>query len=162
MNMTQQRPESKELSILIKLLKMTTSTHDHEAISAMRLANAQVLKLGTDWEDLLYGKVTLVADPFSSIPEVKPAPTSGVGQPSPPRRPAPPPPPPQPVYYHDAAIIQPLFDDLMFATLPNQAAKRYSALERVWLNDSKLDSSDYQELRALAATYAQKRRRKRT
>lgn len=162
MTMTQQRPESKELSILIKLLKMTTSSHDHEALNAMRLANAQVLKLGTDWEDLLYGKVTLVADPFTSIPEVKPATASGVGQASPPRRPAPPPPPPQPVYYHDAAVIQPLFDELMFANLPNQAAKRYSALERCWLNDSKLESSDYNELRALAVTYAQKRRRRRT
>lgn len=162
MNMTQQRPESKELSILIKLLKMTTSTHDHEALSAIRLANVQILKLGTDWEDLLYSKVTLVADPFSSIPEVKPATAPGAWQPSPPHRPAPPPPPPQPVYYHNPAIIQPLFDDLMFANLPNQAAKRYSALERVWLNDSKLDANDWSELKTLAATYAQKRRRRRT
>jgi hypothetical protein len=168
MNMTQQRPESKELSILIKLLKMTTSTHDHEAISAMRLANAQVLKLGTDWEDLLYGKVTLVADPFTSIPDVTPAPppASSVSTPTPPRRPPPPPPKPTPVYFRDAATIQPLFDSLMFVTLTPQYQQRVNILEKMWIADKRLESGDYSELQGIVRSYCvmpkQKKRRRRT
>lgn len=57
-----------EFDLLIKLLKMTTSSHDNEALSAMRKANAQLVKLGFEWEKLLRGKVTIVADPFASIP----------------------------------------------------------------------------------------------
>src|SRR4051794_24220848 len=118
MTMTQ-KPESKELSILIKLLKMTTSTHDHEAISAMRLANAQLLKLNTDWDDLLNGKVTLVADPFTAIPDVQASAPSPMRSQAPSRPTAPAAPQP-PLYHYNAAEIQSYFDILMFVTLsPN-------------------------------------------
>ena len=167
--MTQQKPESKELSILIKLLKMTTSTHDHEALSAMRLANAQVLKLGTDWEDLLYAKVTLVADPFTSIPDVTPAPGPGstsYGRPSSPPRPSTQPPPrpapPPPVFYSNATEIQGFFDALMMVmNIPSGTQQTINGIEAVWMRDKKLNSSDYHNLAAYAQTYAPKKRRKR-
>lgn len=38
---------------LAKLLAMTTSTHDGEAINAMRLANEMILKAGLTWENVL-------------------------------------------------------------------------------------------------------------
>ena len=76
------------LTLLIKLLKMTTSSHENEALVAMRKANIELSKFGGDWESLLRGKVTVIGDPFADI--TKP----DVGQKTPPRPQAPPPPPP--------------------------------------------------------------------
>lgn len=68
--------ELPNLSLLIKLLKMTTSSNDAEALLAVRKANEQLQKFGGDWERLLRSRVTIIgADPFSAIPEPpKPAP----------------------------------------------------------------------------------------
>lgn len=117
-------PRSLNLELLIKLLKMTTSAVDGEALTAMRKANDQLKKCGGDWELLLRGKVTLVADPFMSVaspqkgngdiysertrsapprPTPTPPPPSGgwgaaatnFGAAPRPQRPPPPPPPPQ-------------------------------------------------------------------
>lgn len=88
------------LTLLIKLLKMTTSSHDAEALVACRKANAELQKFGGDWDTLLRGKVTVIGDPFANLhkPDVgatrPPAP-----QAPPPPRPAPPPPRPQPQPY---------------------------------------------------------------
>lgn len=75
------------LTRLIKLLKMTTSTVDAEALVAMRLANQEIVKLGTDWEGILKGRITIVADPFDSIPE--PPRSRQTTPPTPPARPQP-------------------------------------------------------------------------
>src|SRR5262245_56175131 len=56
--------ELPNLGLLIKLLKMTTSSNDGEALIAMRKANEQLIKFGGDWEALLSGKVTVIGDPF--------------------------------------------------------------------------------------------------
>jgi hypothetical protein len=45
--------ELPNLTLLIKLLKMTTSSHDAEALLAIRKANEQLAKFGGDWERLL-------------------------------------------------------------------------------------------------------------
>ena len=99
------------LGLLIKLLKMTTSSNDAEALSAIRKANEQLVKFGNDWEPLLRGKVTVIGDPFlnaalnpNSGKRTPPPPSasSSAPPPSPPpsafRRhtPAPAPPPPKP------------------------------------------------------------------
>jgi hypothetical protein len=55
------------LELIIKLLKMTTSQTDAEALVALRKANAQLAKSGADWETLLRGKVTIVEDPFKNF-----------------------------------------------------------------------------------------------
>jgi hypothetical protein len=78
------------LSLFIKLMKMTTATVDTEAILAMRKANAMLRANGHDWEQLLKGKITIVNDPFGSIP-TPPPPTAAPA----PKPPPPPPPPPQ-------------------------------------------------------------------
>lgn len=57
------------LGTLIKCLKMTTSSHDGEALIAIRKANEQLQKFGGDWETLLRGKVTVIGDPFAAVPE---------------------------------------------------------------------------------------------
>lgn len=69
-------PESAKLNLdlLIKLLKMTTSSHDGEALVACRKANDVLKKFGGDWDALLRGKVTIIEDPFVNVkaPDVRP------------------------------------------------------------------------------------------
>lgn len=90
------------LELVIKLLKMTTSANDNEALVALRKANDAVSQF-TDWETLLRGKVTIIADPFESLDLPKDKTSDGYRPhvptpPSPqrPARPTPPPPPQQP------------------------------------------------------------------
>lgn len=75
-----------DLSLLIKLLNMTTVSEDNMCLVAIRKANRELQKFkkpdgsGGTWEDLLRGRVTVVADPFASIPkppqaDMPPAPT---------------------------------------------------------------------------------------
>lgn len=58
--------------LLTKLLKMTTSPNDGEALTAMRKANALLTTAGWDWDKLISGKIVVVADPFASIPTPPP------------------------------------------------------------------------------------------
>lgn len=92
------KPTSLNLELLIKLMKLTTSNIDAEALLALRKANEQLSKLTTqgkpaDWETLLRGKVTLIADPFAFLP---PSPGPTINRPSPGFTPKAPPPPPRP------------------------------------------------------------------
>lgn len=167
---TTMKPQSKELTILIKLLKMTTSSHDHEALSAMRLANAQLLKLGTDWDDLISGRVTLVADPFTSVPDLKPSETFTTVYPShspsapPPKGPPRPAPPRPPAYYTNAAAIQDCFDILEFVTLNSLDQQFVNAAERDFKLHNQLQVSEYNALYRLAMQHKppKRPRRKRT
>jgi hypothetical protein len=74
--------------ILIKLLKMTTSSNDGEALTAIRKANAVLNAGGWDWDKLFARKIVIVEDPFSKI---QTPPQQHVPQPRP-RQPPPPPP----------------------------------------------------------------------
>lgn len=84
---------NENLDLLIKLLGMTRSANDAEALVAVRKANDQVAKFKTTWEDLLKGRVKVVADPFASVaqpPQHKssappPASAAGLHRPPPPR-----------------------------------------------------------------------------
>lgn len=55
------------LDLLIKMLKMTTVKEDTVAIVALRKAEAQMAKLGWDWDSLLRGKVKVIEDPFAAM-----------------------------------------------------------------------------------------------
>jgi hypothetical protein len=87
--------------ILIKLLKMTTSSNDGEALTAIRKANAVLTAGGWDWDKLFARKIVIVEDPFSKIPDPfagrrTPAEFADVPRKAPPTappRPAPTPPP---------------------------------------------------------------------
>jgi hypothetical protein len=83
--------------LLIKLLKMTTSDNDGESLTALRKANEFLKTAGWDWEKLVRGRITVIADPFQNLTE--PRRNNGVGSPGhtvpkPPPPPSPPPPPP--------------------------------------------------------------------
>lgn len=99
------------LGLLIKLMRLTASDNDSEALLAIRKANEQLSKFGGDWERLLLGKVTVIGDPFlgSSIP-TPPSAQPSYNRPSTPSRPAPSPPPqpapPPPQYQPQAAPQQ--------------------------------------------------------
>lgn len=98
---------------LAKLLRMTASPNDGEALTAIRMANALLTSAGWDWDKLLSGKITVVADPFAAAPMPKQPQREEYHAPPPrpqppPQKPsfsfhpassrpaAPPPPPPQP------------------------------------------------------------------
>jgi hypothetical protein len=93
--------DGQPLELLIKIMKMTTA-EDNIALAAVRKANNQLFKMGTDWEAVLRGKVRIIADPFANIniPQSHMNPNRNQDYtPAPPRRPAAPPPPqprPQP------------------------------------------------------------------
>lgn len=59
---------------LIKMMGMTTSDNDGQALVALRAANALLKKLNTDWDAVLRGKISIIADPFGDIPVVQQAP----------------------------------------------------------------------------------------
>lgn len=49
----------KRFEIFIKLMRLTTSDQDGEALVALRKANAILMEANLDWEDLLRSKVTV-------------------------------------------------------------------------------------------------------
>lgn len=57
--------------LLLKMLNMTTSDNDGQALVAIRKSNELLASAGWSWEKLLSGKITVVADPFARMPEVK-------------------------------------------------------------------------------------------
>ena len=54
--------DNKRFETFIKLMKMTTSNQDNEALVALRKANAIMMESNLDWEQLLKSKVTVKSD----------------------------------------------------------------------------------------------------
>ena len=52
---------------LLKLLKMTTSSNDGEALTAIRMANDLLGAVGWDWDKLIEGKIRVIEDPFKNL-----------------------------------------------------------------------------------------------
>jgi hypothetical protein len=82
--------------LLIKLLKMTTSPNDGEALIAVRKANDLLKSAAWDWEKLIHGKIKVIEDPFKSVDI--PLNRDMHRSPPPAPRPRPAPPPPQKPY----------------------------------------------------------------
>jgi len=117
---------NQNLDLLVKLLSLTTSNNDGEALSAMRMANRQLEKFKLTWPEFVKARITVAADPFA-IPVPRPAQheaprtaapppvtpsmhrayTSAPTPPPPPRPAAPPPAPPPPSEYTYAAGTKP-------------------------------------------------------
>jgi hypothetical protein len=53
--------------LLLKLLNMTTSNHDHEVLVAIRKANELLTANKWSWEKLLKNKIKVVEDPFKNL-----------------------------------------------------------------------------------------------
>jgi hypothetical protein len=55
------------VDLLIKIMSMTTSDNDGQALVAMRKANEQLKKWGWTWESILRGKISVAANPFVNV-----------------------------------------------------------------------------------------------
>lgn len=53
--------------LLVKILGMTTSDNDGQALVAIRKANKLLADAGWTWERLIAGKITIVQDPFNGV-----------------------------------------------------------------------------------------------
>jgi hypothetical protein len=51
-----------DLGKFTKLMMMATSSHDHEALVALRMANSMLAAVDRNWEELLKGKVVVQGD----------------------------------------------------------------------------------------------------
>lgn len=65
--------ELQKHQLLVKLLKMTTSNTDAEALVAIRKANELLTNAGWDWEKLMAGKIKVIGDPFTNLGNPGPA-----------------------------------------------------------------------------------------
>lgn len=89
--------------LLKKLLMMTTSDNDGEALTALRKANSVLTAAGWDWNKLIDGRITVVEDPFKNLGVPPGRNGVGAGNAAPstpgftprPSTPTPPPPPPR-------------------------------------------------------------------
>lgn len=81
------------LELLIKMMGMTTSDNDAQALVALRKANDHIAKLKITWEQILRGKVKIIEDPFRSAGNFATATRSHVPPPPATPRPRPTPPP---------------------------------------------------------------------
>lgn len=137
MNQAQPMSDSSDLpnlGILIKLLKMTTSSNDGEALNAIRMANHALSKFGGDWERLLRGKVTVIgADPFDKIPD----PPRAAPKPQPAYRA--PPPPPTHTSTSQCSLIENYLDILEFVTLSPATQAQINQIQTAY-NTSKKSS----------------------
>lgn len=77
--------------LLLKLLKMTTSSNDGEALTAIRKVNTMLTANGWDWDKFVSGKIKIVENPFVNLG----TPMRAAPRPSP-FGSSPPPPPPTP------------------------------------------------------------------
>jgi hypothetical protein len=131
------------LDIIIKLMGMTGSIHDAEALSALRMATAQLKKWGWTWDEMLRGKIKIMPDPFASIP----TPTPGSAFSATSRAPAPPPPPKQ---FDNRDEIEKFLEKVMLKKLPRDINLRLAAIERTWNANGFLLWKDYDFLRQQA------------
>lgn len=53
--------------LLLKLLKMTTSSNDGECLTAIRKANALLTSSAWDWDMLIHAKIRIIEDPFKNL-----------------------------------------------------------------------------------------------
>lgn len=84
--------------LLAKLLGMTDSASDNEALSAIRQANRLLKSAGWTWEQLIREKIKIVENPFAGLGDPlsdRPA-EGGFKTATPPSAPPTPKPPPQP------------------------------------------------------------------
>lgn len=115
--------------LLIKLMGMTGSSSDAEALVAIRKANELLKAAGWDWDRVLRGKIKVVESPFLGkdnpfarrAPAVDPVAAAPVRPRAPQWRPTPPPPPPPPPKAAPAPDFHATFARPL-STVPNKFA----------------------------------------
>jgi hypothetical protein len=142
------------IELLIKLMMMTTSATDGEALAAVRFANTLLSKHGGNWDELLRGKLAPI-DPFASLPEPPQAAKPTTPTPQPQR------PPPPPVYFGldkvEAKKITNWLVLLEFATLDSATTRQVNHIEQRWRANKQLNQFDFDFLKTTAAKVNRKR-----
>ena len=64
-------PKAPDFKVFLKLMNLTTSSFDHEALSAIRMANAVLARTNQTWDDLLHGKVVMIAAQDQDLPSAE-------------------------------------------------------------------------------------------
>jgi hypothetical protein len=107
--MTQELPKQE---LLLKLLGLSTSANDAEALSAIRKANELMARSGWTWEMLLHEKIKIIPNPFTGVgdpridrPETSQTPSKYPPPYAPPPRPPQTPPRPDPWFFADGASV---------------------------------------------------------
>lgn len=134
------------LDKIIKLMGMTGSAHDAEAISALRMASKLMRDWGWTWDSVLRGKIKIMPDPFANLPMPTAAPQ---------RQSAAPAPPPPPKQFDNRDEIEKYLEKVMLKKLPRDINMRLASIERTWNANGFLLWKDYDFLR----TQANSRRR---
>ena len=55
--------DTPDYKMFLKLMSLTTSSFDGEALNAIRMANAVLARTNQTWEDLLKNKIVMIAPP---------------------------------------------------------------------------------------------------
>ncbi len=144
------------LDKIIKLMGMTGSDHDAEAISALRMATRIMKEWGWTWDAVLHGKVKIMPNPFANIPSPFSGQSSQSSGGATYMRPTPTPPAP-PKQFDNRTEIEGWFDKVNMPgkKIPFDVAQRLASIERTWGNQGFLLYKDWDFLR----TEANRRRR---
>lgn len=59
-----------DYAMFLKLMNLTQSSYDGEALNAIRMANAVLARTNQTWDDLLAGKIVMIA-PITGAPTVR-------------------------------------------------------------------------------------------
>lgn len=131
----------KDFRQLEKLMLMTTSDNDHEALSALRMANALLKKHGYTWSSA-FKRLVKVENPLEGYMEPV---SAGYREPARSTAPAPRP-------YHEETLhesrkraIKEAFEELDGATVPSRSEGFLQSLkewfdEKGWLTDSQREA----------------------
>jgi hypothetical protein len=112
------------------------------------MANSHLkTKIGSDWNELIRGKVKVEADPFAAAPmptfATKPMTGGSASQPTSP--------PPPPKVFDDAKEIEGFIDTLMLrGRMPQSIVDRLKAIEATWRQQGRLMYADYNFLKTQA------------
>jgi hypothetical protein len=143
-------PQILNVELLIKLMGMTTSTIDGEALAAIRAANRLLItQAGGSWDTLLRGKLAPI-DPFASLAEPPKAT---------PRSPPPPPPPPPPPRRNrgldkkEAKQVSTWIVVLEYAPLSSFNQTEFNKVEADWRTFKSITQVQYDWLKNTAARY---------
>ena len=128
-----------DVTRLVKLMMMTTSSNDNEALIAMRKANAVLGASQKNWQDILL-------TPFARRPEPPPQPQPQQQQ----RRKPDPKPAPDP----KAALIEQMFETLLKEVPPEADFRTFVlSVHQQWRKKGRLTDKQYRAIRKSYLNY---------
>jgi hypothetical protein len=114
------------LTKLIKLMMLTTSEHDNEALTALRMANAMLAAANVNWEEFLTAVETTKQQAASSFSNV------------------------EPVRYDDPDDIDPMFDAALRNVKTGGYREFIESVHEWWETNGFLTEKQYRAIRKAA------------